>query len=517
MVIHDTTQTIMLPRSGNNASFISTLMGEARVKASSIFRFLHNKQEDIFRDDDCFKLDNVLDDRSTGINGIPLDFLFEEERATPVVQQPPPLHVSISAPTRSRTMITTTKRNRRKKVPRMNQRASVWWKLFLTPIRRATLLTIPNGRLHKLFRKLFHVPYDVFLDLTVLARERWWQDHNEDNRCRAGKLVASLDLQILGALFVLAQGVSHVVCSISSNISEEVHRSFFIEWIHHMASVKDEFIFMPHDDDTLRKVTDEYAARGLPGCVGSIDCVHIGWDNCPTQYKNMYTGKEGFPSVAYEVICSCRKFIQSVTCGHPGTRNDKHIAKTDASVMQLMDFNGWLNSKAWHCSGEGGRKTFYGHYLICDGGYHSWPCLMYPSKRGLPNSAEMRWSKNVESVRKDIEGVFGILKKRFRFLKNFNNLRRQSSVDDAFTTCCILHNMMLDKDGYLDEDLAPYPGGLEETLERKFGKNRWNGLDGLWIRDGDNGNTERAQNLQVLPPLVALPTPRFFLNPTKEH
>ena len=114
-------------------------------------------------------------------------------------------------------------------------------------------------------------------------------------------------------------------------------------------------------------------------------------------------------------------------------------------------------------------EVFLRAYLICDGGYHAWPCLMSPSKNGIPNSPEMRWSKNLESVRKDIEGVFGILKVRFRFLKNFNMMRTQSSIDNAFTTCCgMLHNMLLRTDGYLDDNLAPYPGGLEERLEKKI-------------------------------------------------
>jgi hypothetical protein len=74
----------------------------------------------------------------------------------------------------------------------------------------------------------------------------------------------------------------------------------------------------------------------------------------------MYTGKEGYPSVAYEVICTCHKFIQLMSCGHPGTRNDKHIVKTDVSVMQLMESNGWLNAKkAWHSLGANGKNSFF--------------------------------------------------------------------------------------------------------------------------------------------------------------
>ena len=257
--------------------------------------------------------------------------------------------------------------------------------------------------------------------------------------------------------------------------------------------------------------------------MGSVDCVHIGWDRCPVQYKNMYSGKEGYPRVACEVMCTARKFIQSVSCGHPGTRNDKHIAKTDRSVMQLLENNSWLNSRVWHCSAiDGQKKTFFGPYLICDGGYHScWPCLMSPSKNGMPGSPEMRWSKNLESVRKDTEGVFGILKIRFRFLKNFNCLRHQSSIDDAFTTCCILHNMLLRSDGYLDNDLAPFPGGLEERLAKRFGSNRWNGLEGLWIRDKDEIDKDddvrgHRNATDGLPPLVALPTPTFFSDAEKK-
>ena len=111
--------------------------------------------------------------------------------------------------------------------------------------------------------------------------------------------------------------------------------------------------------------------------------------------------------------------------------------------------------------------------MICDGGYHRWPCLISPVKAGIPGSAVMKWSAKIESIRKDIEGVFGILKKRFKFLKNFNSLHKQSSIDNAFVTCC---------------NLPPFPGGVEERLAKVFGNihgNTWNGTAGLWNRVND--------------------------------
>ena len=55
-----------------------------------------------------------------------------------------------------------------------------------------------------------------------------------------------------------------------------------------MNSIKDEYIYMPRNDDDYRDVVGEYTARGLPGCIGSVDCVHIAWDRCPAMYKNMF-------------------------------------------------------------------------------------------------------------------------------------------------------------------------------------------------------------------------------------
>lgn len=56
---------------------------------------------------------------------------------------------------------------------------------------------------------------------------------------------------------------------------------------------------------------------------------------------------------------------------------------------------------------------------------------------------EMTWSGYIESTRKDIERVFGIMKKRFRCLKNVILLKRQADINNMFVTCCILHNMLL--------------------------------------------------------------------------
>jgi hypothetical protein len=138
-----------------------------------------------------------------------------------------------------------------------------------------------------------------------------------------------------------------------------------------MSSIKEQFIFFP-SDESLKFVCEKYAQLGLPGCVGLVDCVHIGWSKCPTQHLHLYKGKEGFPLVAYEVVCTAQKFIQSVSQGHPGARNDKHIARTNPAITDLLFGNGWLCPKNWEVTNNaiGRCKVLQGLYLICDGGYN---------------------------------------------------------------------------------------------------------------------------------------------------
>ena len=59
---------------------------------------------------------------------------------------------------------------------------------------------------------------------------------------------------------------------------------------------------------------------------------------------------------------------------------------------------------------------------------------------------ESRWSKRIESVRKDVECTFRVWKKRFRILKVPFPYFAKENVDNIMFTCCVLHNILLDHD-----------------------------------------------------------------------
>jgi hypothetical protein len=92
---------------------------------------------------------------------------------------------------------------------------------------------------------------------------------------------------------------------------------------------------------------------------------------------------------------------------------------------------------------------------------------------------EVRWSKHLESVRKDVECAFGSLKVRFKILKLPLMYRDVEHVDNVFYSCAILHNMLLRWDGRElmeeDEHEVSY-GDLSEAVvedgSRKAGKSK---------------------------------------------
>ena len=128
-----------------------------------------------------------------------------------------------------------------------------------------------------------------------------------------------------------------------------------------------------------------------------------------------------------------------------GSRNDKHIVKNDDNVLAVA--KDWYSSEKWKYFDDDGKIcTETGAYLICDNGYLQLPTLLCPFMRSETNGPyESCYSANMESVRKDVECVFGILKARFGFLDTGFKHRRIQVCEWVFVACCVIHNMMLDK------------------------------------------------------------------------
>ena len=109
--------------------------------------------------------------------------------------------------------------------------------------------------------------------------------------------------------------------------------------------------------------------------------------------------------------------------------------------MQYNIFELWDRSEI----GELIKVKYRGAWLVVDNGYLNWGVTIPPMKNTVYIS-ETRWSAWLESMRKDVECTFGILKVRFRILKAGVRLHGVENADKIWSTCCAIHNMLLETD-----------------------------------------------------------------------
>ena len=96
------------------------------------------------------------------------------------------------------------------------------------------------------------------------------------------------------------------------------------------------------------------------------------------------------------------------------------------------------------------EAKYKGVWFMVDNGYLDWSCTVPPVKDATTYQT-IRFSEWLESMRKDVECTFGILKQRFSILRHGVRLSHIKNVDEIWLTCCALHNKLLIMDG-LHED-----------------------------------------------------------------
>lgn len=104
-----------------------------------------------------------------------------------------------------------------------------------------------------------------------------------------------------------------------------------------------------------------------------------------------------------------------------------------------------------------------GVWFIVDNGYSCWSYTALPMKDGA-TYLFIRFSEWLESMQKEVECAFGMMKGRFCSLRY--GLRSQSieKCDQIWLTCCTLHNRLLFEDG-LNKD---WMNGEKSDWEREF-------------------------------------------------
>jgi hypothetical protein len=201
-----------------------------------------------------------------------------------------------------------------------------------------------------------------------------------------------------------------------SSIPESSALRFMKQFIHNFVSSFEHIYIKFPDGDKLKAVNDAYSLMGFPMCCGSMDATHIKLGKCPYTLKQLCTGKEGYPTLAFNCVVGPNRECYYCSQWFHGSNNDIVISKNckmcdDMLEGKLAEVEGVMFDE------KGEPHMCKGGYIIVDGGYPKSQYLI----DGTTHSWDVRttvWSEWLESVRKDIECFFGIMKSRFRIFAN---------------------------------------------------------------------------------------------------
>jgi DDE superfamily endonuclease len=173
------------------------------------------------------------------------------------------------------------------------------------------------------------------------------------------------------------------------------------------------------------------------------------------------------PSRTYNLTVNHRRQILSTTRGHPSRWNDKTLVLFDAFAKGIYDGTVLSDVEFGMLEHDENREIvtvrYKGAWLLVDNGYLRWPTTVPPFKESI-HYDEIRFSQWLESMRKDVECTFGIMKGRFRILKTGVRLHGVEATDKIWLTCCALHNFLLEADGLHEEWNNGVPSDWEGDL-----------------------------------------------------
>ena len=174
----------------------------------------------------------------------------------------------------------------------------------------------------------------------------------------------------------------------------------------------------------VERLLKNNAKRGFLAMLGSIDCMHWQWKNCPEALAGQSKGKEKKPTIVLEAWADQELWIWHCNFGSPGSLNDINIIDKSPEFQKILKVEApaikfTVNGSIHISSLKYGQTTenakigneYDMGYLLADGIYPDWPVFIKSVERpqGLKHK---HFSKCQEACRKGVERAFGVLQAR---------------------------------------------------------------------------------------------------------
>ena len=139
------------------------------------------------------------------------------------------------------------------------------------------------------FKRFFKLPIGLFNEIVANAVAH--DNYFAQKRDASGKLGLTPLQKICSAVRQLTSGVSPADHDDKYCLAESTGMESLMRFCNAVtAGYSADALRQPNAAD-INQLLDEGYVAGFPGCIGSIDCMHWEWKNCPSAWKGMFQGK----------------------------------------------------------------------------------------------------------------------------------------------------------------------------------------------------------------------------------
>ncbi|XP_009151521.2 uncharacterized protein LOC103874846 [Brassica rapa] len=306
---------------------------------------------------------------------------------------------------------------------------------------------------HNVFRRRFRMNRTLFM--RIVQRLSTEVRHFQERVDATGRSSLTALQKCTATIRQLAYGVGSDAVDEYVRMGETTARGCLHNFAAGIISLfGNEYLRRPTPED-LQRLLYFGEQRGFPGMIGSIDCMHWEWKNCPTAWKGMYSRGTGKPTIVLEAVASYDLWICHSFFGAPGTMNDLNIL--DRSPVFDDDITGIAPQVNFYVNNHPYNLAYY----LTDGIYPKWATFIQSIR--LPQTQKHSvFAQTQEGVRKDVERAFGVLQARFAIVKNPSNIWDKRKIGNIMRACVILHNMIVE-----DERSSRTQYNIAEFRERE--------------------------------------------------
>lgn len=188
------------------------------------------------------------------------------------------------------------------------------------------------------FQRMFRLSKEVYMEIRTHMMQHDFYNVAPQN-C-AGTTLISIDVKLLIALKHRGHG-----CSVNSwvdyfQMGESTVRSCVELLCHSIANNSDlrkRYLrtYSREDAQIVSQMHNE--VDRVPGMLGSLNCMHVQWKNCPVALQGSFKGKEKFCSIVLEAVADHNLRFWHVAFGFPGSCNNINILDVSPLHSRFLD------------------------------------------------------------------------------------------------------------------------------------------------------------------------------------